>query len=67
MRERFLSVSTRKLVEMIVKLVAPTSSSFNLVWTWDPRQTEDLDVEQIADAVNQGAFRYSHNAGLRSA
>ena len=48
-----------EMVEKIVKLVEPTCSSLHLiklVWTWGPCQTEALDVEQIADVINQGSM-----------
>lgn len=45
-----------QIVEKIMKLVAPTCPSLNLIWTWESRQTEDLNVEQIADVINQGSI-----------
>ncbi len=34
----------------------PNCPSPNLVCPWEPRQTENLDVEQIADVINQGSL-----------
>ncbi|KAL2049578.1 hypothetical protein ABVK25_010157 [Lepraria finkii] len=47
-----------EIIEKIVKRVERTCSSlhlFKLVWTWRPCQT-DLDVEKIADVINQGSM-----------
>jgi len=44
------------MVENIVKLVEPAYPSPNLIWPWEPRQTEDLDIEQIANVINHGSL-----------
>lgn len=38
-----------------VKLVEPNRPSPNL-WSWDPRQTEGFNVEQIAEAIDRGGL-----------
>lgn len=45
-----------QLVENIMKLVEPAYPSPNLIWPWEPRQTEDLDIEQIANVISHGSL-----------
>jgi len=53
-----------EIVANIMKLVEPACPSPKLIWPWEPRQTEDLDIEQIANVIRNGSLSLLANVGF---